>query len=59
MLPAIDKLLYYSGDYYGIPVQVEHPDWHIHYDSVHYLWSIGMKAPPPIDEWSEYGCVMC
>ncbi|KAJ3048641.1 hypothetical protein HK097_010361, partial [Rhizophlyctis rosea] len=51
MLPAIDKLVYYSGEYYGLPVQIQHPDWHIHYAAVHYLWSMGMKAPPPIDEW--------
>ncbi|KAJ3056375.1 Gamma-aminobutyric acid type B receptor subunit 2 [Rhizophlyctis rosea] len=52
MMPAIDKLVYYSGDYYGLPVQVEHVDWHIHWDAVKYLRSIGMRAPPPIDNWA-------
>ena len=51
MMPAIDKLIYYSGDYFGVPVKVEHIDWHIHWDAVQWLRSHGMRAPPPIDKW--------
>ncbi|KAJ3044703.1 hypothetical protein HDV00_001107 [Rhizophlyctis rosea] len=49
--PTVDKLLYYSGEYYGVPAWINQEHWHLNTGAVKWLQANGKKAPPPIDDW--------
>jgi len=53
LLPAVDKILYYSGEYYALPLQLRIEHWHLATKAVDWLHANGKKAPPPIDQWDD------